>query len=35
VTGDLWEKFVKLIEEEGLTDGYVVNPLHIRRGSGY
>lgn len=26
VTGDLWEKFVKIVEEESLTEGYGSQP---------
>ncbi|KAK4193451.1 8 kDa subunit-domain-containing protein [Podospora australis] len=31
VTGDLWEKFVKLIEEEGLNDGDALDQLGCKR----
>ncbi|AEO70247.1 e9c5a5f3-dc54-41b2-ab40-14bb0417fc67 [Thermothielavioides terrestris] len=31
VTGDLWEKFVKLIEEEGLSDGDALDQLGCKR----
>ncbi|KAK4136544.1 hypothetical protein BT67DRAFT_439551 [Trichocladium antarcticum] len=31
VTGDLWEKFVRLIEEEELTDGDALDQLACKR----